>query len=202
MGSLDEVVFLLGAGASADAGMPVVASLTRQLRELLPNLRDVNGNRRHDFGEVFDFIASRDAEVERNYERFFQCIRLVLDGPNDLFSMSPKLKNAASYLPFALGSAVANLLQECNPKPGYLARLEKFCPPRGRLKVFSLNYDCCVDDACRFAGIDCSTGFDPRSKKWNLSNLISQRGGSISINSTVRFDGLVSKIRGCAMWNL
>ena len=56
MGSLDEVVFLLGAGALADAGTPVVASLTRQLRELLPNLRDVNGNRRHDFGEVFDSL--------------------------------------------------------------------------------------------------------------------------------------------------
>ncbi len=177
MGRSEEVVFLLGAGASADAGIPIVASLTTQLRQLLPTLKDVNGEQRHDFGEVFDFLAARDPSVERNYERFFECIQVVLEDQNDPFGMSRELKNAASYLPFALGSAVASLLRRCDSTPAYLIRLEEFCPPRGRLKIFSLNYDCCVEDACRLADIDCSTGFDSHSKQFALSNFQSPTKG-------------------------
>jgi len=39
----ENIIFLLGAGASADAGMPMVAQLTKELRKRLPDLPDVNG---------------------------------------------------------------------------------------------------------------------------------------------------------------
>jgi hypothetical protein len=136
--TLEKVVFLLGVGASVDAGMPTVAVLTKQLRRVLPTLKDVNGNQRRDFGEVFDFLAARDPSVERNYERFFECIKVVLEAQNDPFGISRELKNGASYLPFALGSAVATLLQECDTRPAYLARLAEFCLPRGSPKGLQL----------------------------------------------------------------
>lgn len=178
MRSLDKkIVFLLGAGASVDAGMLTVADLTKQLRELLPNLQDVNGKQRHDFGEVFDFIASQDQEVATNYEMFFEWIKVLLEVQRDPFRkivdvrISSELTDAIGHLPLVLGSGIARLLEECRAEPGYFARLEEFCPASGRLQVFSLNYDCCVEDACHVAGIDLSTGFDPSSKEWNPSLL-------------------------------
>jgi len=52
-----------------DAGMPRLW-IDNKLRENLPNLRDVNGNIRLEFGDAFDYIAARDPSVAEDYERF------------------------------------------------------------------------------------------------------------------------------------
>jgi len=63
------LIFLLGAGASVDAGIPTVAGLTGQLKQRLPHLRDVNGKRRAGFSKLFSIIERVDSAVGFNYER-------------------------------------------------------------------------------------------------------------------------------------
>jgi SIR2-like domain len=42
-------------------------------------------------------------------------------------------------------------------------------PTEGRLKVFTTNYDLCIEDACRCQGIDVITGFQPSTGQWSPS---------------------------------
>lgn len=172
---MKECVFLLGAGASADAGIPTVEGMTKELRKLLPQLQDINGNVRPEYGEVFDLLAAYDPSIADNYERFFECIELLKDVQTDPLGkivevkISAKLRDAIFHLPDVLAEAVVKILSSRKVQPDYLAKLADFIPTQGRLKVFSLNYDCCLEDACEQAGIDLSTGFDPVEHTWKPS---------------------------------
>jgi len=168
----NSVIFLLGAGASVKAGMSKVAQLTKELRSSLTN-------KRPEFLQVFELIEKKDQSITENYEHFFEWISLLLRVQKEPFSelihtyIAPSLIEVMYDLASVVGEEVAKLLSLCSKKPdydpNYLARLSDFLPDKGRLKVFTLNYDCCVEDACRNAGIDISTGFDPITKKWNPS---------------------------------
>ncbi|MBI5411209.1 MAG: SIR2 family protein [Nitrospirae bacterium] len=142
------------------------------MRQLLPQLNDVSGNPCPEYGEVFDLLAAHDSSIAVNYEKFFECIKLLLDVQKDPLGkivdvkISPKLNDAIFRLPFVLGKGVAKLLLSRTVKPDYLAKLEDFIPAQGRLKVFSLNYDCCLEEACRSAGIDITTGYDHHTGTW------------------------------------
>jgi len=65
------LIFLLGGGASVDAGMPAVAGLTKELKRRLPRLRDINGKRRAGLARLFDAVARVDPSILCNHERFF-----------------------------------------------------------------------------------------------------------------------------------
>ena len=54
---MGAAVFLIGAGASFDAGMPLVTQLTEELRDRLPNIPDMKGKQRTEFPDLFDAIA-------------------------------------------------------------------------------------------------------------------------------------------------
>ena len=95
---MKETIFLLGAGASVDAGMPTVAELTEKLRESLPNVRDVNGNPRPEFAQVFDYLVAQDLSVANNYERFFEWIKLLLDVGREPFRKAVEMKMPKSLL--------------------------------------------------------------------------------------------------------
>ncbi len=82
---MSRIIFLLGAGASMDAGMPSVAQLTTGLRERLPGLKDINGDTRPEFPMLFDAIAHHDGEVTKNYERFFDWLALLCKVQKDPF---------------------------------------------------------------------------------------------------------------------
>jgi hypothetical protein len=179
----NDLIFLLGAGASVDAGLPTVDQLTKQLRTRLPELSDVNGIHRPEFGEVFDLIEVYDPLVRRNYERFFEWIKLLLDSQKEPFrkvietKISATLIEAMAHLPFVVGGEISRLLYSVKSIPDYLRRLADFLPERGRLKVFSLNHDCCLEDAAQGAGINLTTGFDPATKKWNPALFRSKKKG-------------------------
>jgi hypothetical protein len=170
-----EIIFLLGAGASMDAGMPTVVGLTNKLRENLPNLRDVNGNIRLEFGDAFDYIAARDPSVAEDYERFFEWIELLTKAGKEPFRKAFEIKvptnltEAVFHIPWVLGEEIARILESYQTEPSYLAKLGDFTSNGRRLKVFSLNYDCCLEDACGSAGIDITTGFNRLTKKWQPS---------------------------------
>jgi hypothetical protein len=170
-----DLIFLLGAGASVDAGMPTVAQLTKELKARLPKLRDVNGRCRDEFVQIFDLIKIYDTSVDTNYERFFEWIYLLIKAQTEPFrnlikiNVDTSLVEAMADLTLVIGGEIARLLASRKTEPNYLTRIGDFLPPQGRLKVFTLNYDCCLEDACHNAGIDLTTGFDPSTKKWNPS---------------------------------
>lgn len=184
-----EVIFLLGAGASVDAGMPTVRELTKELRGRLPDLCDVNGIRSPEFGQIFDLLAEKDPSVAGNYERFFEWIKLLLDVHKDPFrrivkidevGLSPDLMNKMVSIPFVIGDEIARLLESYPTTPDYFSRFGEFLPKSGRLKIFSLNYDCCLEDACRDTEIEVTTGFDSTTKQWEPS-LFRARGRGINL---------------------
>lgn len=179
----NSVIFLLGAGATVDAGMPTVAKLTAELRQSLPSLLDVNQVSRPEFAQAFDVILQADPSVESNYERFFEWIKLFLDVQKQPYhklihvDISESLIRAMSDLSMVIGREIARLLSSREQQPEYICRLRDFLPHRKRLKVFTLNYDCCIEDACAAAGINIMTGFDPVSKKWDPSLFDKKRRG-------------------------
>lgn len=176
---MNHVIFLLGAGASVDAGMPMVAQLTKELRCRLPSCRDINKKERPDFAQLFDTIAAHDPNVETNYERFFEWLVLLKDVQRNPFrnvirvEMEPSFATVAGELAFVIKRLVYEILRshqsEKSYDPGYFAGFRRFLPEHGCLKVFTLNYDLCVEDACRSAGIDLTTGFRKDTKRWDPS---------------------------------
>ncbi len=168
-----EVIFFFGAGASVDAGMPTVSELTKELRNILHELPDVNGKLRPEFKCLFELITEVDKSVEENYEKFFKWLYLLNESQKKPFSkfLGPKkeqeiFKNAGE-LSFVIGDGIKRILKSRNTEPGYLSQFSDFIPATDHLKIFTLNYDCCLEDACRSAGIDITTGFNTESKKWN-----------------------------------
>ena len=193
-----ECIFLLGAGASVDAGMPMVKPLTEQLKHRLANIPDVHGNLRPEFRQIFDLIEAHDPSVAGNYERWFEWIRLLLEVQREPFRriveirLDRPLREAMAHLPLVVGGELARVLGSCQSDPGYLARLVDFIPDQGRLKVFSLNYDCCLEEACQSAGIGLTTGFDPMTKRWNPS-LFRTEGHGINLyklHGSLRWHGM------------
>jgi len=181
-----EVIFLLGAGASVDAGMPVVSELTKDLRQRLPLLPDMNGASCPDFGRIFDFIEKYDRSVASNYERLFEWIKLILDVEKEPFrklvmiDISQNLLRAMAHLTMVVGAEIARILNSCQASPDYLSGIADFMPSNGRLKVFTLNYDCCLEDACRVAETDVTTGFDPVNHHWK-PQLFEDQGKGINL---------------------
>lgn len=184
--AVDDVIFLLGAGASKDAGMPLVAELTHALRKQLSSLCDINGSPCPEFGRIFDFVQQYDQSVASNYERLFEWIKIILDVEREPFrklikiDIDPKLIEAMAHFMMVVGTEIARLFNSYQTSPSYLAMLGDFISSNERLKVFTLNYDCCLEDACRDAGIDVTTGFDPVNHHWN-SALFEQQSKGINL---------------------
>ena len=195
------IVFLIGAGASADAGMPLVSCLTTEIREQLRLLPDINGEIRPEFPKLFDAIAHEDQEVLTNYERFFEWISLINRSQVDpfrkliRFDLDQYLLDAAPFLAWSIKKPIwkfFSLRHNCSTyQPGYFSKLGGFLPERSRLKVFTTNYDLCIEDACRACGIEVVTGFHPRTGQWSPSLF---RGRSPGIN--------LYKLHGSLNWGL
>lgn len=150
--------------------------MTQELRDRLVDIPDVNGNPRSEFPALFDAIAQHDGTVASNYERFFEWLALIGRGQTEpfhkltRFRLEQHLVTAAAELTFVIKFPIWSLLRsrhQCDEyQPSYFARLGDFVPDRGRLKVFTTNYDLCIEDACRTQGIDVITGFQPNTGKW------------------------------------
>ena len=163
----------------------------------------MNGAIRPEFSEIFDLIAKVDARVTYNYERFFEWIKLLLDvqkEPNRQIvrtDLSHAITEAMGQLALVLGGEVARLLLSIKTNPDYLARLADFIPPNKRLKVFSLNYDSCIEDACETAGIELTTGFSPITKRWDPSLFHASSSGInlYKLHGSLRWFGTRDKSR-------
>ncbi|MEW6298517.1 MAG: hypothetical protein AB1671_12345 [Thermodesulfobacteriota bacterium] len=114
---MTNLICLLGAGASVDAGMPTVAQLTKELRCRLPSCRDINGKQRPDFAQLFETIAAHDRDVKTNYERFFEWLVLLCRVQMDPFKkvirvkVKQSLATAAGELAFIIKRPVYEILR-------------------------------------------------------------------------------------------
>jgi hypothetical protein len=198
---LKKLIFLLGAGASVDAGLPTTATLTEEIRKRLPAVPDMNGNVCPEFAQLFDRIAEYDPEVNANYEKFFEWLKLIAQVQQSGFSraicvqIEQRLARAAVPLAFAIKSPISDILvsrHRCAAyAPDYFTRLSDYFPSQGRLNVFTLNYDLCIEDACRPQGISVNTGFCPHTGRWTPSLF---RSNSVGIN--------LFKLHGSLNWRL
>ena len=196
-----SVIFLLGAGASFDAGMPLIAQLTTELRDRLPDTSDMNGERRAEFRDLFDAIAEFEPGVRYNYERFFEWLRFLRQGQSGsfrkavTFNLDQRLVDAVPFLIWSIKQPLLEILRsrhQCATyQPGYFAKLGNFLPELGRLKTFTTNYDLCVEDACRLKGIDIATGFGRDTGQWSPTVF---RNGAPGIN--------LYKLHGSLSWAL
>lgn len=159
--SASDVIFLLGAGATVDAGLPTIKELTKSLRERFASHKD------REFIEIFELLAKADSSVGINYERFFEYFELIRRASNrDLFCMRlpdylfDVINNPSST--DIIRTLMDDILRnyQKNAHPEYLSGIADFIPHRKRLKVFTLNYDLCVEIACKNNNISLSTGFD------------------------------------------
>lgn len=83
--SADEVVFVLGAGASKDAGLPLARELTATLREQLVG-------RIPGFTEVLEAVDRLSTSATDDYEQLFWWLRTLLDKARlrDLVGLVPR----------------------------------------------------------------------------------------------------------------
>lgn len=185
---MSDVIFLLGAGASIDAGMPSVGDLTKNLENRLPELRDIQ-NLQRPFYDLFVAIAKHDHEVKQNYERLFEWLVLLRRCQEEPFcnlvnlDLCASLKDAVGHLAAVVKFPIVDLLRSRHEadtySPNYFAKLGDFIKLAGdgcRLKVFTTNYDFCVEESCRAADITVITGFEPTRKRWNPA-IFKQDGG-------------------------
>jgi hypothetical protein len=167
-----KVVFLLGAGASVDAGFPTVAKLTQEFTAYLASWPDGS-----DFRPLFEAIAGYDSGVRTNYERLFEWLDVLINPRKRTLrnALSENLRvqaESAQRLAMDINLPICELLSACRTsskgKLEYLAHLRDFANEVGTLKVFTLNYDMTVEDACRAAGMSFTTGFDERGWRPSL----------------------------------
>jgi hypothetical protein len=194
-------MFLLGAGAARDAGLPLVADLTKGLRDKLPTLHGKHGIQCAEFPDLFDALVQYDCEVNGNYERFFEWLSFLEKGRTGSFQRAVKFKldqRLVAAVPFLIMSVKVpiweifrNQHQSSAYQPDYFAKLKDFVPRRGRLKVFTTNFDLSVEQACRSDGLDVTTGFDLQTRQWKPSLFQNQAPG---IN--------LYKLHGSLNWSL
>lgn len=165
--SSSEVIFLLGAGASVDAELPTISKLTECLKERFASHTD------REFIEIYKLLAKVDSSVEINYERFFEYFELIRQASKkDLFCLKiPDYLLNVINNPFStdiIRTLMNDILRnyQKNANPDYLVHLQDFIPENGRLKVFTLNYDLCIETACKNKGSFITTGFN---YDWNPS---------------------------------
>ncbi|MBI5409877.1 MAG: SIR2 family protein [Nitrospirae bacterium] len=164
--SASDIVFLLGAGATVDAGMPTIKGLTERLIERFERCQD------KEFIAIYELLAKADSLVESNYEKFFEYTELIKRASSieDIFCIRmPDYLIRTINNPFStdvIRTLMNNILRTCQKdvKPEYLSYLQDFLPENGRLKVFTLNYDLCVETACKNKGVLVTTGFN---HEWN-----------------------------------
>ncbi|MFN8603386.1 MAG: SIR2 family protein [Candidatus Binatia bacterium] len=159
-----EVVFVLGAGASRDAQLPLADDLTRHWRgELVKRVEGAAS-----LLEAIDRVREPDDDgrLADDYEQIFWWLQTLWEhrllrrslgiDPATYDALFHKIRENSRDI-------IADHLSERQNSGGdvaYLSRFAEFATERRAVKVFTLNYDTCVERACRSAGSPIVTGFD------------------------------------------
>lgn len=183
---------LLGAGASQDAGLPLAAALTEQLRTELKKSNDgsllkalgliqssiysrraVSGDRISPHIDIEEILRIADLLAERTEHPLAGYVAAWNTALEDL---SP---SGDGHLFRTLVSRARHMLRQALSEPDdptivkYLAGLARLTLPFGQPEhaafpaVFTLNYDRCAERAFGYVGIPYTTGFE--DGRWDAS---------------------------------
>lgn len=193
---LSRIAFLLGAGASRDAGLPDVRELVESFigNKRLKNRRVLSDvytalKRSHDVVDVellldaFDQLAVRQRQVLSAFVSSEGWIRAATASPSVYLELRDALyAHIRTRLALAPGAV------------DYYGALVDLAVIEGGLDVFSLNYDLAVELACLVRGEAWTDGFDPR---WNPNQFsaVSADGGHS------RFRVRLHKMHGSLVWH-
>jgi hypothetical protein len=183
----DEIVFLLGAGASVDAKIPASRGMIQELEELL----EQDGDWRP-YSHLYNFVKSaivyadgikgRFDQSNFNIERLVNTLdELLRSDEHPLFpfigSWTPKLAEVSGNDLTLLGQFRRKIVEqlshhwvqlEYDEDAGYYKGLSAFQKEyQHPLRVFTLNYDLCVEKACADSGVERGFG-DTRVWDWRI----------------------------------
>ena len=181
----DEITILLGAGASVEAGIPHSAEMIESVEKLINDTEEWAK-----FRDLYNYIRSSiyysdgirgkfDSSVNYNIERLVNTLEeLSKKDQHTLYpfvgSWNPKLVEVAQEdfkLVGELRKEIIRILNKwialehfdaANYYRGLIEFQKEYQHP---LRVFTLNYDLCVECACKDVNIE--RGFDKESRKWD-----------------------------------
>ncbi len=182
----NEVLVLLGAGASVKAGVPHAAAMIKEIETLVESgARDWS-----EFRELYRYVRSAVQYAEglkaRSEGRLVFNIERLVGALEEIHkkemhplypfvgAWNPKLLEVAGHDFDAIRRFRAQIMKklreewvplERNEDASYYSGLERFQREyQHPLRVFSLNYDRCVEVTCGRARLEC--GFDGRTWDW------------------------------------
>jgi NAD-dependent SIR2 family protein deacetylase len=146
----DGVVFLLGAGASKEAGVPVMRDVIADLRQngaLSPSERaELDQLEPRLFRAAPDGVVDVElllAALDRVRHLEHDLTAALLDRPADQEFNRPELANLEERAKDWLRRRCSETVNPTTVR--YLRPLLNFARTTGTLDVFSLNYDCCIE---------------------------------------------------------
>jgi hypothetical protein len=183
----NEIVILLGAGASVDAGIPHSADMIQRLENLI---RDED--KWQDFQELYNYVRSSiyhsfgiqgrfGTDVNYNIETLVNTLdELTKKQEHTLYpfvgAWNPTLVELAGSEFYFIKDLKGNILHELRGKWLELPNKELAAYYKGLiafktdyqypLRVFGLNYDLCLETACEQEDLEIELGFN-EERKWD-----------------------------------
>ncbi len=183
----DEIVILLGAGASVDAGIPHSAEMIRRVENLIKS-----DAKWQDFQELYNYVRSSihysfgiqgrfGTDVNYNIETLVNTLdELTKKQEHTLYpfvgAWNPTLVELAGNDFKFIKDLKGKILHDLRGKWLELPNKERADYYKGLidfrmdyqypLRVFSLNYDLCLETACEQEGLDLEIGFN-KERKWD-----------------------------------
>lgn len=183
----DEIVFLLGAGASEEAGIPASRGMIEELEGLLDSEQEWSTHKPlyHFIKSAIGFadgIKGRFGGSDFNIERLVNTLDELLK--SDEHPLFPFIGSWIPKLPEVSGDTFKGIREfrrriveqlsrhwvrlEYDDHASYYSGLSGFQKEYGYpLRVFTLNYDLCVEKTCRESGIERGFG-DGRMWDWRV----------------------------------
>ena len=192
---MTSIAFLLGAGASVDAGIPTMAQFTRDFSRFIKTL----GRQYTSVLDIYHTLAALHSNIGSNTR--FNLEHLY----SYLYKLNRDLAIPTSHLNKSRDTELAEyflklfILSTCAPSDPrrltYLSPLLTFFQFGKSLNIFSLNYDTCIEQLCARNHVPIFDGFSrPASKqRW------SPRLFESNLHSRNRIVQLV-KLHGSVLW--
>lgn len=180
----DEIVVLLGAGASVEAGIPASLEMVRKVEELVSGEWDIHAGLYNYVKSAINYsdgIKGQFSTSNCNIERLVNTLDELTKGEQHALypfvgSWNPKLSefSAAGFEQVrqfrnAILEKLRNEwvhLRNRNDSKYYRGLLDLQKEYQHPLRVFSLNYDLCLETVCRGSSGMLQRGFD-EDRRWN-----------------------------------